>query len=286
MQTIKTKTAVRSTVAHWKQQRERVAFVPTMGNLHDGHLKLVQVARQRADRVLVSVFVNPMQFGQNEDIEAYPRTLEQDSANLAEHETDVLFVPDVHEIYPQSTQGTTRVEVPGLSDILCGASRPGHFVGVTTVVAKLFNIVQPDLAVFGEKDFQQLRIIQQMVADLDMPIEVIGVPTVREDSGLAMSSRNNYLSAQEREQAAQIYKTLQKVEQMLLKEHPDLKNIEENAVKILENAGLRPDYVSIRRKSDLREPVTTDHELVVLAAAWLGRARLIDNLSVNISATN
>jgi pantoate--beta-alanine ligase len=286
MQTIKTKTAVRSTVAHWKQQRERVAFVPTMGNLHDGHLKLVQVARQRADRVLVSVFVNPMQFGQNEDIEAYPRTLEQDSANLAEHETDVLFVPDVHEIYPQSTQGTTRVEVPGLSDILCGASRPGHFVGVTTVVAKLFNIVQPDLAVFGEKDFQQLRIIQQMVADLDMPIEVIGVPTVREDSGLAMSSRNNYLSAQEREQAAQIYKTLQKVEQMLLKENPDLKNIEENAVKILENAGLRPDYVSIRRKSDLREPVTTDHELVVLAAAWLGRARLIDNLSVNISATN
>jgi pantoate--beta-alanine ligase len=286
MQTIKTKTAVRSTVAHWKQQRERVAFVPTMGNLHDGHLKLVQVARQRADRVLVSVFVNPMQFGQNEDIEAYPRTLEQDSANLAEHETDVLFVPDVHEIYPQSTQGTTRVEVPGLSDILCGASRPGHFVGVTTVVAKLFNIVQPDLAVFGEKDFQQLRIIQQMVADLDMPIEVIGVPTVREDSGLAMSSRNNYLSAQEREQAAQIYKTLQKVEQMLLKEHPDLKNIEENAVKILENAGLRPDYVSIRRKSDLREPVATDHELVVLAAAWLGRARLIDNLSVNISATN
>lgn len=286
MQTIKTKTAVRSTVAHWKQQRERVAFVPTMGNLHDGHLKLVQVARQRADRVLVSVFVNPMQFGQNEDIEAYPRTLEQDSANLAEHETDVLFVPDVHEIYPQSTQGTTRVEVPGLSDILCGASRPGHFVGVTTVVAKLFNIVQPDLAVFGEKDFQQLRIIQQMVADLDMPIEVIGVPTVREDSGLAMSSRNNYLSAQEREQAAQIYKTLQKVEQMLLKENPDLKNIEENAVKILENAGLRPDYVSIRRKSDLREPVATDHELVVLAAAWLGRARLIDNLSVNISATN
>ena len=286
MQTIKTKTAVRSTVAHWKQQRERVAFVPTMGNLHDGHLKLVQVARQRADRVLVSVFVNPMQFGQNEDIEAYPRTLEQDSANLAEHETDVLFVPDVHEIYPQSTQWTTRVEVPGLSDILCGASRPGHFVGVTTVVAKLFNIVQPDLAVFGEKDFQQLRIIQQMVADLDMPIEVIGVPTVREDSGLAMSSRNNYLSAQEREQAAQIYKTLQKVEQMLLKENPDLKNIEENAVKILENAGLRPDYVSIRRKSDLREPVTTDHELVVLAAAWLGRARLIDNLSVNISATN
>ena len=286
MQTIKTKTAVRSTVAHWKQQRERVAFVPTMGNLHDGHLKLVQVARQRADRVLVSVFVNPMQFGQNEDIEAYPRTLEQDSANLAEHETDVLFVPDVHEIYPQSTQWTTRVEVPGLSDILCGASRPGHFVGVTTVVAKLFNIVQPDLAVFGEKDFQQLRIIQQMVADLDMPIEVIGVPTVREDSGLAMSSRNNYLSAQEREQAAQIYKTLQKVEQMLREEYPDFKNIEENAVKILENAGLRPDYVSIRRKSDLREPVTTDHELVVLAAAWLGRARLIDNLSVNISATN
>ena len=286
MQTIKTKTAVRSTVAHWKQQRERVAFVPTMGNLHDGHLKLVQVARQRADRVLVSVFVNPMQFGQNEDIEAYPRTLEQDSANLAEHETDVLFVPDVHEIYPQSTQGTTRVEVPGLSDILCGASRPGHFVGVTTVVAKLFNIVQPDLAVCGEKDFQQLRIIQQMVADLDMPIEVIGVPTVREDSGLAMSSRNNYLSAQEREQAAQIYKTLQKVEQMLREEYPDFKNIEENAVKILENAGLRPDYVSIRRKSDLREPVTTDHELVVLAAAWLGRARLIDNLSVNISATN
>jgi len=286
MQTIKTKTAVRSTVAYWKEQRERVAFVPTMGNLHDGHLKLVQVARQRADRVLVSVFVNPMQFGQNEDIEAYPRTLEQDSANLAEHEADVLFVPDVHEIYPQSTQWTTRVEVPGLSDILCGASRPGHFVGVTTVVAKLFNIVQPDLAVFGEKDFQQLRIIQQMVADMDMPIEVIGVPTVREDSGLAMSSRNNYLSAQEREQAAQIYKTLQKVEQMLREEYPDFKNIEENAVKILENAGLRPDYVSIRRKLDLREPVTTDHELVVLAAAWLGRARLIDNLSVNISATN
>lgn len=284
MQTIKTKTAVRSTVAHWKQQGERVAFVPTMGNLHEGHLKLVQVARQRADRVLVSIFVNPMQFGRNEDIEAYPRTLEQDSANLAEHAADVLFVPDVHEIYAQGTDITTRVEVPGLSDILCGAFRPGHFVGVSTIVAKLFNIVQPDLAVFGEKDLQQLRIIQQMVADLDMPLEIIGVPTVREPDGLAMSSRNGYLTAREREQATQIYKTLQKVEQWLLQEHPDLQDIEKDAVKILENAGFRPDYVSIRRKSDLQPATLADSELVVLIAAWLGKARLIDNLSVNMSA--
>ncbi len=200
---------LRAQIAAWRSQGERTAFVPTMGNLHAGHLDLVRRARQLAPRVIVSIFVNPLQFGPTEDLAAYPRTLAADTRLLAQAQADLLFAPSVGEIYPQGQQGQCRVEVPGISEMLCGASRPGHFVGVATVVCKLFNMVQPDVAVFGEKDFQQLLVIRRMVADLCMPVEIVGAPTVREADGLAMSSRNGYLTTQERARAPQLFATLQ-----------------------------------------------------------------------------
>ena len=209
MQTVHTIAHLRSAVDQWRARRERVALVPTMGNLHDGHLQLVKRACRAADKVVVSIFVNPMQFGPQEDFAAYPRTLKQDSLKLAENGVHLLFVPEVEELYPHGINDTVRVEVPGLSDILCGASRPGHFAGVATVVAKLFNAVRPQVAVFGDKDYQQLLVVRRMVADLCMAVEIIGEPTVRETDGLAMSSRNGYLSAAERAQAPALYQTLQ-----------------------------------------------------------------------------
>jgi pantoate--beta-alanine ligase len=280
MQTVKSKQQVRSASMDWKRQDQFVALVPTMGNLHDGHLKLVETARQYADKVIVSIFVNPMQFGEHEDFGSYPRTLEQDSTLLAEQGVDLLFSPDVGEVYPENTDALTRVEVPGLSTELCGKSRPGHFNGVTTVVAKLFNMVQPDLAVFGEKDYQQLFLIKKMVADLDFPLRIQGVPTVREPDGLAMSSRNAYLDAQQRRCAPLLYKALQNLRQRLLEGREDLQNLQESAVKFLENEGFVVDYVSIRRVDNLQPAVQGDQQLVILAAAWLGKARLIDNILV------
>jgi pantoate--beta-alanine ligase len=257
-----------------------VAFVPTMGNLHAGHLALVREAVHRADRVVVSIFVNPLQFGPNEDFGAYPRTLEADRVLLEEAGTHLLFAPTVASVYPRGQVGQTRVEVPGISDILCGASRPGHFVGVATVVCKLFNMVQPDLAVFGEKDFQQLLVIRLMTEDLSLPITIVGLATVREPDGLAMSSRNGYLTEEERSRAPALFQTLLRCGERL-RVGMAIPEVEGLAEEELVATGLVPDYVSVRRVLDLESAGPEDRDLVVLAAARLGRARLIDNLCVH-----
>ncbi|HHC71639.1 MAG TPA: pantoate--beta-alanine ligase [Thiotrichales bacterium] len=284
MERIDTVEALRGRVAAWRGEGARVALVPTMGNLHEGHLRLVDRAREAGDRVVVSIFVNPMQFGPGEDLAAYPRTLQRDSELLEARGAHLLFAPAAGEVYPRPLEAMTRVEVPGLSDILCGASRPGHFVGVATVVAKLFNMVQPDVAIFGEKDFQQLLVIRRMVEDLDMPVEIVGVETVREPDGLAMSSRNGYLSAEERRVAPALYRTLRALGDRLRAGDRAYATLEAEGRSRLEAEGLRPDYVAIRRADDLAEPDGETPALVVLAAAWLGRARLIDNLRIDVEA--
>ncbi len=282
MQIQRTINGVREQVRAWQLAGERVAFVPTMGNLHAGHLSLVARARELADRVVVSIFVNPLQFSAGEDLSAYPRTPEEDAAHLVEAGVDMLFLPEEAEIYPRGRDGLTFVEVPGISDLLCGASRPGHFRGVATVVCKLFNIVQPDVACFGEKDFQQLAVLRRMVNELDIPVEMIGVPTMRESDGLAMSSRNGYLTEAERESAPALYRTLQEMAQRLRAGESDYLLLQREGAAALEKAGFRPDYLEIRRADDLLPPQGGEVSLVILAAAWLGRARLIDNLLINL----
>ena len=264
------------------QAREgRVALVPTMGNLHQGHLSLVRRAREVADQVVVSIFVNPLQFDRREDLEAYPRTLGEDAALLESEGAELLFAPDVESIYPEGMAVHTRVEVPVVSENFCGASRPGHFVGVATIVCKLFNMVQPQVALFGKKDYQQLLVIRKMVNDLAMPVEIVGVETVREADGLAMSSRNNYLDESERKRAPALYHALASTAERLRSGRRDFGLLEALAVEQLEAAGLKCDYFSIRRAADLGEPQGS-RELVILAAAFLGKARLIDNLEVKL----
>ena len=282
MQTIAAIAELRPIIAQWRAVGERIALVPTMGNLHAGHIHLVEQARQRAQRVVASVFVNPLQFSAGEDLDAYPRTLAADQQQLAAAGTDLLFAPTEQEMYPQGRDGVTYVEVPGLSDILCGAFRPGHFRGVATVVSKLFNIVQPDLALFGAKDYQQLLVIRRMERDLNLPLEVVGIPTVREADGLAMSSRNGYLASAERQRAAQLYAVLTELSQAVRGGRRDYAALEQAAGERLVAAGFRPDYVSVRRAEDLATPDERERRLVVLAAAYLGKARLIDNLLINI----
>jgi pantoate--beta-alanine ligase len=257
-----------------------VAFVPTMGNLHAGHLSLVQEARKIADRVVVSIFVNPMQFGAGEDFDSYPRTLASDAEMLEGEGTDLLFAPAVEVMYPKPQSEQTRVEVPGLSGLLCGACRPGHFVGVATVVCKLFNMVQPDIALFGKKDFQQLMVIRRMVEDLAMPVSIVGVDTLRESDGLAMSSRNGYLEPQERATAPIVYRVLNGLAQKLREGSDDYAGLREQAAAELDENGFRTDYVAIRRATDLLEPAAGEKDLVILIAAYLGKARLIDNIEV------
>jgi pantoate--beta-alanine ligase len=273
-------TTLRRRVRAWRQAGNQIALVPTMGNLHRGHLRLVQEARAYAQRTVVSIFVNPMQFGPQEDFAAYPRTLARDRELLETEGADLLFVPSATTVYPRPPEEQTRVEVPGLSDILCGARRPGHFVGVATVVCKLFNMVQPDLAVFGEKDFQQLLVIRRMTEDLCLPVGILGVPTVREADGLALSSRNGYLLPEERARAPAVRRALGHAAEGL-RAGQGLAQVEQGALQELQEAGLQPDYVSVRRTADLAQPEPTDSDLVVLAAAWLGKARLIDNLRVS-----
>jgi pantoate--beta-alanine ligase len=270
---------LRATVAHWRAGGN-LAFVPTMGNLHDGHLTLVREARRLADRVAVSIFVNPLQFGAEEDFDGYPRTFERDQELLEAEGVDLLFAPTVETIYPRPPAEQTRVEVPGISGLLCGASRPGHFVGVATVVCKLFNMVQPDIALFGEKDYQQLAVIRRMTEDLNIPVRIVGVATVRESDGLAMSSRNGYLTPEERARAPALYQALQQAAAAIRAGNRDFAAVEQRARGELEAAGLRPDYVSVRRAVDLAPAQADDAELVLLAAAFLGKARLIDNLEV------
>ncbi len=279
MHTVTTIAEVRARVRLWREAGQRTVFVPTMGNLHAGHLSLIEAARAHGDHFIASIFVNPMQFGPNEDFAHYPRTPQRDEQMLRDAGCDLMFMPDVAEIYPHGSQRATRVEVPGLSSILCGEFRPGHFEGVTTVVAKLFHIVQPDAAVFGEKDFQQLTIIRRMVTELCMPIEIVAAPTVRDADGLALSSRNQYLSAEERAQAPIIYRTLQAASRRLSAGEEDYTGIERCGIDTLERAGLRPDYFAVRCAQDLSAPEPARH-LVVLTAARLGKARLIDNLQV------
>lgn len=254
-----------------------------MGNLHAGHLQLVERARGSARRVVVSIYVNPMQFGENEDLAGYPRTLEQDRAALEGRGVDLLFTPADGEVYPLGHWASTRVEVPGLSDILCGAHRPGHFIGVATVVCKLFNMVRPDVAVFGEKDYQQLLVIRRMTADLCLALDIVSVATVREADGLAMSSRNAYLSVQERRRVPLLYRVLCQARERIRGGERDYGAVEADARRALREAEFHPDYVSVRRAADLEVPGAEDRHLVVLAAAALGKARLIDNILVELN---
>lgn len=269
---------LREQVRAFRQAGDRVALVPTMGSLHDGHLSLLTAAREHADRVIVSIFVNPLQFGPGEDFERYPRTPAEDGELLEKAGGDLLFQPGVHEIYPDGGRSATRISVVSLSGILCGRFRPGHFDGVATVVAKLFGIVQPDVAVFGEKDYQQLAVIRRMTTDLDIPVEIIGAPTVRGPDGLAMSSRNRYLSAEERRIAPVIYATLREAAGRIESGDRDLAAICSWGAAQLQSAGLTPDYFEVRDAVSLQLPVDSTRELVILTAARLGKARLIDNL--------
>ncbi len=278
MQTVQDAGALRAAIRGWRAAGQTVGFVPTMGNLHAGHFSLIRLARMRADRVVASVFVNPTQFGPNEDFERYPRTLVQDQAGLAEHDCDLLFAPDVATMYPYGPANTVNLRVPQITETLEGAHRPGHFDGVATVVCKLFNLVQPDLAVFGQKDFQQLKVIERIVRDLSLPVKVIGAPTQRAEDGLALSSRNQYLSAEERARAPRIHATLVQMRELLTKRHA-VSVVEQAAAAQLERAGFAPDYVAIRRAEDLMPPSGDERGgLVGLVAARLGNTRLIDNL--------
>ncbi|MGC4028188.1 MAG: pantoate--beta-alanine ligase [Steroidobacteraceae bacterium] len=273
---------LREQVRSWRAAGQRIGFVPTMGSLHAGHLSLLSAARARADRVVASIFVNPLQFGPGEDFERYPRTPENDRQLLADAGCDLLFSPPVAEIYPDGGQSATTVSVPHLAGILCGAHRPGHFDGVATVVAKLFGIVQPDVAVFGEKDYQQLAVIRRMVADLALPVQIVGAPTVRSPDGLAMSSRNLYLSAAERALAPRLYVTLRALAARIDAGERDFALIGQLGLQQLREAGFDPDYCEVRDAATLDPPRADSAAVVILAAARLGKARLIDNLQVSL----
>jgi pantoate--beta-alanine ligase len=278
MQTISEIAQLRAQLKQWRMEGLRVAFVPTMGNLHQGHLSLFEEAKKRADKVVVSIFINPMQFDNANDLDAYPRTIEQDSIKLTEMQTDLLFLPRRQTIYPKELDNQAFVEVPQLSDQFCGSSRPGHFRGVTTVVNKLFNLVAPDVAIFGQKDFQQLFIIRHMVTDLCMSVEIIGAPTKREPSGLAMSSRNSYLNETQLGQATAIYKVLMAAKAQLQLGNKDFAAIAAEATKSLVEAGLKEDFFHIQNADTLADARPEDKHLVLLVAAYLGKARLIDNV--------
>ncbi len=272
--------ALRAQIADWRKSGERIAFVPTMGNLHNGHLKLVDVAKRHADRVIVSIFVNPMQFGKNEDLASYPRTLEADCSGLTVHGADAVFTPTAQMMYPRGLDVQTFVEVPLLGDLHCGASRAGHFRGVSTIVCKLFNLVQPGIACFGQKDYQQLAIIRQMVTDLSLPIDIIGVATERAADGLALSSRNGYLTAEQRAIAPKLYQLLQQLRDSINAGNHDYRALEQQTKQQLTDAGFTPDYIDITDQHDLTLASTPEQKKVILAAAWLGSTRLIDNLEI------
>ena len=284
MNTVESIKDLRAQVKAWRMEGLTIAFVPTMGNLHEGHLALVHAAHRHADKVIASIFVNPMQFGLSEDIDNYPRTLDQDKASLTKVNTDLLFTPTADIIYPKGVGENSYVEVPNISDLYCGASRPGHFRGVATVVCKLFNLVQPDVACFGSKDYQQLQVIQTMVEDLSMPVEIIPVEIIREESGLAMSSRNGYLTADELAIAPALYQTLQWLNTELRKSHQprDYAALIMQASEKIDNAGLKTDYINLCNAKTLAPATPNDQNIVILAAAYLGKARLIDNMPVNL----
>lgn len=278
MNTVKTVRELRAAVARARSEGKRIALVPTMGNLHSGHIALVTKAVQRADFVIASIFVNPLQFGPSEDLASYPRTLAADQEQLLQAGCHLLFTPTVDEMYPHGMAGQTIVRVPVVSEGLCGGSRPGHFDGVSTVVSKLFNMVQPDIAIFGQKDFQQLAVVNALVRDLNMPIQIIGEPTVRAADGLALSSRNGYLSEDQRAAAPALYRVIKQIGDALRNGDQNHDQLLSDGVKALETAGFRPDYLEIRNAVSLRPATLEDQDLVVLGAAFLGKTRLIDNL--------
>ncbi|HDQ6117220.1 TPA: pantoate--beta-alanine ligase [Shigella flexneri] len=280
---IETLPLLRQQIRRLRMEGKRVALVPTMGNLHNGHMKLVDEAKARADVVVVSIFVNPMQFDRPEDLARYPRTLQEDCEKLNKRKVDLVFAPSVKEIYPNGTETHTYVDVPGLSTMLEGASRPGHFRGVSTIVSKLFNLVQPDIACFGEKDFQQLALIRKMVADMGFDIEIVGVPIMRAKDGLALSSRNGYLTAEQRKIAPGLYKVLSSIADKLQAGERDLDEIITIAGQELNKKGFRADDIQIRDADTLLEVSETSKRAVILVAAWLGDARLIDNKMVELA---
>lgn len=280
---IETLPLLRQQIRRLRMEGKRVALVPTMGNLHDGHMKLVDEAKARADVVVVSIFVNPMQFDRPEDLARYPRTLQEDCEKLNKRKVDLVFAPSVKEIYPNGTETHTYVDVPGLSTMLEGASRPGHFRGVSTIVSKLFNLVQPDIACFGEKDFQQLALIRKMVADMGFDIEIVGVPIMRAKDGLALSSRNGYLTAEQRKIAPGLYKVLSSIADKLQAGERDLDEIIAIAGQELNEKGFRADDIQIRDADTLLEVSENSKSAVILVAAWLGDARLIDNKMVELA---
>lgn len=280
---IETLPLLRQQIRRLRMEGKRVALVPTMGNLHDGHMKLVDEAKARADVVVVSIFVNPMQFDRPEDLARYPRTLQEDCEKLNKRKVDLVFAPSVKEIYPNGTETHTYVDVPGLSTMLEGASRPEHFRGVSTIVSKLFNLVQPDIACFGEKDFQQLALIRKMVADMGFDIEIVGVPIMRAKDGLALSSRNGYLTAEQRKIAPGLYKVLSSIADKLQAGERDLDEIITIAGQELNEKGFRADDIQIRDADTLLEVSETSKRAVILVAAWLGDARLIDNKMVELA---
>lgn len=280
MQTITTINALRAYIRQWRQAGQSIAFVPTMGNLHAGHIQLLTTGKQKADKVAVSIFVNPTQFGKNEDFDHYPRTEKQDLCSLQEHGADLVFLPSVDEIYPQIPQ--TSISIQPLSKLHCGTSRPGHFDGVALIVCKLLNLVQPDLLLLGKKDIQQLILIKRMIADLNIPVEIQGVSTLREPDGLAMSSRNGYLSENERLKAPFVYKCLCNVRDEILSGNRDYGIIIANQINILESNDFIIDYFKVCRNSDLLEVTQDDTDLVIIIAAKLGKTRLIDNISFQL----
>jgi pantoate--beta-alanine ligase len=288
MQTVSKISELRAQVTAWRQQGLTIAFVPTMGNLHAGHISLVTEALKHADKVVASIFVNPMQFGVNEDIENYPRTMVDDQQKLTAAGTDLLFTPTPDIIYPKGLAKQSFVEVPNVSEGYCGESRPGHFRGVATIVCKLFNLVQPDVACFGLKDYQQVQVIQIMVEDLSMPISIIPVATIREESGLALSSRNGYLTAEEKATAPALYQSLQWLAEQIRagyaqQDSIDFIGLAKQAAKAINDAGLHTDYLHVCHAQTLQPASEDDTQLVILAAAHCGKARLIDNLQVNLA---
>ena len=283
MQIVKTASALRKEISQWRLQGLTIAFVPTMGNLHAGHLSLVKKAQQRADKVAVSIFVNPLQFNDQSDLSAYPRTLKADTEQLIESQCDLLFTPNQQSIYPEGMGAQTKVLVPNMDDKLCGLHRPGHFDGVATIVLKLLNLVQADVAVFGEKDYQQLLLIKKMVADLNLAIEIVGAPTCRESNGLAMSSRNQYLTDQQSQIAGELYNTMLSIVEQLSNGNKDFSLLCEQATERLMHFGFEPEYVDIRRDDNLELAISDDKEIRIFIAARLGQARLIDNLACNLA---
>ncbi|WP_185268302.1 pantoate--beta-alanine ligase [Halopseudomonas xiamenensis] len=283
MNTLHSIAQLRAALARARQENKRIGLVPTMGNLHAGHIALVEKALQRTDYVVVSIFVNPLQFGPNEDLDSYPRTLAEDQRKLLDAGAHMVFAPSVNEMYPEGMDGHTLVSVPVVSEGLCGASRPGHFDGVSTVVSKLLNIVQPDLAVFGEKDFQQLAVIRKMAHDLCLPAQIMGAPIVRADDGLALSSRNGYLDEAQRRSAPRLYQTLQHIREQLSSGRRDFAAVIEEARIILTEAGFRPDYLDLRDANTLQPATSQTQDMVALAAAFLGTTRLIDNLRFSLA---